>query len=368
MQRTRFQLRKKIFMIANQKYLKFMVEIRYIYDIIITNEILNAFFKKQRSAIKMYSVGIDIGGTKIAYGLFDGNNKLIDKTRSLTPQNLLAEDFFQYVKRDVEKIANQNNIFLADIEGIGVGMPGSIRYPDGYVVVNSNIPKLAGFGAGDYLKKIFLNTNIEVDNDAHAAALGESRYGAGRGFDNMIYCAVSSGISSAMVIGGKIFKGSNGFSGESGHMLITPDQEREVYCPCGNDGCFMSWCSGQMITKHVHKWIAEGEKTKISDMVKCPKEISTLEIMKAWEQGDMLAKKAIEQMQHYFALWFFNIYVFVNIDCFVLGGGLLKLGNRFWNEIYKQFEGYKKTNSKVTFKEAELGDDMGIIGAHELLY
>lgn len=316
----------------------------------------------------MLSVGIDIGGTKIAYGLFDRNRKLIGKMRSQTPQNLAAEDFFQYVKRDVEKMANKSNGLLNDIEGIGVGIPGSIRYPDGYIVVNSNIPKLAGFGAGDYLKKIFPGAAIEIDNDAHAAALGENRYGAGKGHDHMIYCAVSSGISSALVIDGKLFKGSNGFAGESGHMLITPDQKREVYCPCGNDGCFMSWCSGQMIAKHLCKWVEEGKKTTISDMVECPEEISTLEIVRAWEHGDALAGKAIKQMQHYFALWFFNIYVFLNIDCFVLGGGLLKLGGRFWNEIYRQFEGYKKTGEKVIFKEAELGDDMGIIGAHELLY
>lgn len=318
--------------------------------------------------MERFSIGIDIGGTKIAYGLFGGDGKLVDKMRTQTPQDLEAEDFFQYVKRDVETIAGKNGVPLSGIEGIGVGMPGSIRCPDGYVAVNSNIPKLAGFGAGDYLKKIFPDTNIEVDNDAHAAALGESRYGAGKGFDNMIYCAVSSGISSVMVIHGELFKGSNGFSGESGHMLITPDQEKEVYCPCGNDGCFMSWCSGQMVARHVRKWIGGGEKTVLTGMAERPEDISTLEIVKAWEQGDAVAKKAIEQMQHYFALWFFNIYVFVNIDCFVLGGGLLKLGDRFWNEIYRQFEGYKKTDSRVVFKEAELGDDMGIIGAHELLY
>ena len=316
----------------------------------------------------MFSVGIDIGGTKIAYGLFDRDGKLIDKMRSQTPQDLAAENFFQFVKRDVEKIAGQNGVCLADLEGLGVVLPGSVRYPDGYVVVNSNIPKLSGFAAGEYLKQIFPNSKIEVDNDGHGAALGENRYGAGRGYDNMIYCAVSSGISSAMIIGGKLFRGSNGFAGESGHMLITPDREKEVYCPCGNDGCFMSWCSGQMIARHVRKWIAEGAETKISDMVECPEQIAMPNIMQAWEQDDALAKRAIGQMQHYLAIWLFNIYVFVNIDCFVLGGGLLKLGNRFWNEVDKQFEGYNKTDSKVLFKQAELGDDMGIIGAHELLY
>ncbi len=316
----------------------------------------------------MFSVGIDIGGTKIAYGLFDSNRKLIGKMRSKTPQDLEAEDFFQYVKRDVENLAAGNNLLLKDIEGIGVGLPGYIRYPDGLIVVNSNIPKLAGFPGGEHLKKIFPGAAIEIDNDGHAAALGESRYGAGKGHDHMIYCAVSSGISSAVVINGRLFKGSNGFAGESGHMLITPDQEREVYCPCGNDGCIMSWCSGQMIVRHIRKWIKEGNETMISGMVSCPEEISTREIAEAWGQGDLLATKAIEQMQHYFALWFFNIYIFLNIDCFVLGGGLLKMGDQFWNEVYRQFENYKKTDEIVTFKKAELGDDMGIIGANELLY
>lgn len=317
--------------------------------------------------MKDFSIGIDIGGTKIAYGLFDRENRIVGRRRTKTPQDLEPEEFFGQVKREIVDMVGECGVSLADVEGIGIGMPGSISHPDGVIVISSNIPKLAGFAAKAYLCELFDGLRIELDNDAHAAAIGESRFGAGKGFDNMLYCAVSSGISSAMIIDGKLFKGSNGFAGESGHMLITPDETPEVFCPCGNDGCLMSWCSGQMIAKHVAKWIGEGKETQMATLADCG-EISTLEIAQAWRNGDSLAAQAVKQMQHYLAVWLFNIYVFVNIDCIVLGGGLLKLGDDFWNGVFEEFEGYKKSGCKVNFKEAELGDDMGLIGARELLY
>ena len=107
---------------------------------------------------------------------------------------------------------------------------------------------------------------VRLENDGNAAALAEFHQGAGRGFEDMLYCPVSTGCSSAIVINGHIFHGSYGWAGESGHALITPGDG--PYCGCENRGCFMSHISGYMIVQRVIQRIQDGAPTELPDMVK----------------------------------------------------------------------------------------------------
>jgi glucokinase len=178
-----------------------------------------------------------------------------------------------------------------------------------------------------------------------------------------------------MIINGKIFRGRYGWSGESGHMIVTPGEGLE--CGCGNRGCIMSWCSGSMIVKHINNWIAAGEKTCMTDMAGGAENITCFHLEEAYRQGDPLAIRAIEQMAAFLGLWTYNLYVTLNINCFVFGGGLLKMGRNLihgsntaslLDRMKDIFDGYNKNDMPVYFKEAELGDDFGIIGAAELLF
>lgn len=316
-----------------------------------------------------YSLGIDVGGTKIAFGLFDENRRLVAKSRVTTVQGQQPKAFIQGLSDQARALCSANGVEAGGLSGAGVGMPCFIRQPDGYVMKSSNIPALRGCAVKEELRQAFGGIRIEVDNDTHAAALAENRCGAGKGVGNMLYCAVSSGIASAMIIDGKLFRGSFGFSGESGHMLVTPDEG--LRCTCGKRGCFMSWCSGQMIVKHVARWIREGQPTVMTELAASPEQITAGEIERAWRMGDPLGCRAVRQMQHYLALWLFNLYVFTNIGCFVLGGGLLKMGDDFWQPVFDEFNslnGDTCDGCTVSFRKAGLGDDFGIVGANELLY
>jgi glucokinase len=309
-------------------------------------------------------LGVDVGGTKTAYGIFDETGKLIAKGREPTDISLHADDFLKHLAASLNTFVESQGRSIDEISGIGIGMPGYIRQPEGYIITDSNIPNLAGCAFKEKLENI-MGRKVILDNDTHAAALAESRHGAGVGYRNMIYCAVSSGIASAMIINGELFSGSYGFSGESGHMLITPDEG--IRCDCGKQGCFMSWCSGIMIVRHIKNWIENGEKTRMTEMAGGEDKISCETISKAASEGDEMALRAIEQMQHYLSLWLFNLYIFTNINCFVLGGGLVKMGNEFWDEVFRRFRKLDSSGMPVYFKFADLKDDTGIIGAYELL-
>ena len=275
------------------------------------------------------TIGVDVGGTKVALGMFDNEHVLLRRTQFPADKDLAPEE--------------------------------------GRIVKTANLPLLKDVPARQYLKeRIGGNVRVLLDNDAHAGALAEHRYGAGRGFRDMLYCPVSTGISSAMVIDNKLFRGRYGWAGESGHMIVNPGQGIE--CGCGNRGCLMSYCSGAMIVRHIRQWIDEGRGTTMVELVDGTENITCHTLQEAYDLGDEMARSAIDQMARYLALWIYNVYVLLNINCYVFGGGLLNLGDRLFPKVRAYFDQYNDNDAPVYFRQAELGDDFGIIGAAELMF
>ena len=130
----------------------------------------------------------------------------------------------------------------------------------------------------------------------------------------------------------------------------------------------MSWCSGSMIVKHIEQKIAAGEKTLMTELAADDSPLSTKHLCEAWEQNDAMAKQAVEQMAQYMAIWLYNLYVLLNINCFVFSGGLLCMGDKLFKRVRELFDTYNNSEYPVYFKTALLGQDAGIIGARELLY
>jgi len=334
--------------------------------------------------MEQYTIGIDIGGTKVAYGLFNCRKQIILRKTHPSNTEYFPEEFFNEVVINIQGIMSDNHIKKEDLMGVGIGLPSFIAFEEGRIIKTSNLTNIHDFPARDYLIDKFSGIRVVIDNDAHAAAIAEHRYGAGRGFNNMLYCPVSTGISSGIIINGNIFRGSYGWAGESGHMIVTPDDG--VICGCGNSGCLMSWCSGSMIIKHIKKWIEAGEKSSITDIAD-KDQLNCNHLAIAYNDGDPIARRAIAQMVKFLGIWTYNLYVTLNINCFIFGGGLIKMfrelkGNELktegkvgglLNAIREVFEEYNKNSMPVYFKEAELsdalsGDDFGIIGANELLF
>lgn len=315
-----------------------------------------------------YLIGIDVGGTKIAYGLFNENRKLISRDRRCSDQTLEPNDFFDLVISDVRHLLENNELAMTDISGIGIGLPSYVNFEKGYIVKTGSLPKICNFPLREYLQKAFgSDIKIVIDNDAHSGALAEYRHGVGNQFKHIVYCPVSTGISSAIIINGEIFRGSYGWAGESGHMLSASPAD-EVICGCGNAGCYNSLCSGKMIVNTISKWIGEGAPTIMTELAGGADRITAEHINAAYEAGDPLAIRAIDFMAQYLSIWLYNIYTILNINCFVFSGGLLSMGDKLFGQIKKQFSEYNKNDFPVYFYEAKLGSDSGIIGAIELLF
>jgi len=316
-----------------------------------------------------YLLGIDVGGTKIAYGLFDENKQLIENRKRDSDASLESEEFFDVVVDDIYQILKDKQAAISEVSGIGIGLPSHIHFQTGHIIKTGSLPKIFDFPLKDYLqKKLGSGVKIVIDNDGHAGALAEYRYGAGKDFEHIVYCPVSTGISSGIIINGQIFRGSYGWSGESGHMLTGVLNELDTACGCNNAGCFNSLCSGKFIIHILQKWIEAGEETIITDLAGGKDMITAEHINKAYELGDELARKAVEHMAQYMAMWLYNIYMILNINCFVFSGGLLSMGEKLFGRVKELFNEYNGSDYPVYFFEAKLGAFSGIIGAMELLF
>ena len=306
-----------------------------------------------------YRIGIDAGGTKVAYGLFDESNKLIDRFQHPTPITADGPEFCELVIESVNRMLRGNGLGKDSLQGIGICMPSFILFDEGYVCMTSAMVNIRDFAMRDYLQER-LQVPVVLDNDGNVAALAEHRYGAGRGSTHMIYVATSTGIGSGLILNGEVFRGSYGWAGECGHMLITPDAGLD--CGCQNSGCFMSWASGRYIPQHIRQ-MAQGRETCMD----LGPDLDCVELYRACQAGDPLALEVLEQTAHYIAVCVFNIYQLLNVNLFVFGGGLVNFGPMLYDRIRAEFDRYNHIPQPVEFRFAELKQDFGIIGAAELV-
>ncbi|MCL1992813.1 MAG: ROK family protein [Spirochaetes bacterium] len=315
--------------------------------------------------MQKYTIGVDVGGTKTAYGVFDTDKNLIRHLSHPSNTACPAEDFFDQIAANVNRLMAACEIQKEEFLGVGLGMPSFILYEEGYIVKTSNLKNIKNFPARSYLSQKLNFAPVVLDNDAKAAGLAEYRYGAGRGFDKMFFCPLSSGIASALFIDGKPFRGSYGWAGEGGHMIATPGQG--IPCGCGNRGCYMSWCSGTMIVQHIKSWIAAGEKTVMAELAGTADKIDSIILEKAYDAGDPMAVKAMNQMIHWLGVWFYNLYVTLNVNCFVVGGGLVNMGEKLLKPVRDIFDNFNHDENPVYFKPAQCGENYGVLGAAELV-
>lgn len=307
-----------------------------------------------------YVIGIDAGGTKVAYGLFDQEGNLLDRLQH--PADICADGpaFSDTLISNIHGIMQKHAFGFDSLKGVGICMPSFILFEEGHVCLTSALTKIKDFPMRDYLQER-LPTKIVLDNDGNAAALAEYRQGAGRGCRHMVYMATGTGIGSGLIIDGKLFRGSYGWAGECGHMLATPDEG--VECGCENKGCFMSYAAGRYVPQHVQKRLDAGEPSLLADC----EEIDCTCILDAYNKGDTLAIEIVKHMAHWIAVCAFNIYQLLNINTIVFGGGLVNFGDALFGRVREEFGRYNHIPQPVYFRFAELEKDFGIIGAAEFL-
>jgi glucokinase len=171
-----------------------------------------------------------------------------------------------------------------------------------------------------------LNLPCLIDNDANAGALGEFRYGGGRGTESMVYVTLSTGVGAGLILNGKTYRGKDGLAGELGHIPIS---DSGTTCSCGAVGCLESFCSGSAIAQRGKErgWRRRDGITLTNDSSHdLAGEITAKEIAQAASEGDTAALHIVREAARWLARGLLTVIRILNPDRIILGGGLTLAG------------------------------------------
>ena len=305
--------------------------------------------------------GIDIGGTKIAIALAALDGEVLAKRRLPTPNENGPFALLEIVSQTLAEMIGENE---SDLTAIGVGSPGPLDIDHGLILSPSNLRNWDRIPIVEVLSKKFA-VPVILDNDANAAALGEFSFGAGRGFKNVFYVTVSTGIGGGVIIDGNIHHGVSTGAGEIGHTIVDPDGVR---CTCGSVGCLETVSSGTHLVRLVKEKLDAGEPTAICDLIADGTELSTQVLLEAVRRGDPVAIDIWDKACRYLAISIANAISLLAPEVVVIGGGISSAGELLLEPLRRLVPQYVSMipKSEINIVTAELGTESGLYGAIEL--
>ena len=312
--------------------------------------------------MKKYVIGMDIGGSKTLCGLFDEQMRLVRVIQRPTDAELTAGEMMDALDAYARELTRGAGVPLEEVRGVGAAFPSHVDFAEGVLLETADLYQLNDTPVRDMLKKR-LALPVFIDNDSNAAALAEHRLGAGRGVRDMIYVAVSTGVGGGLILGGELYRGIHGSAGEIGHMFVS--DSTGYPCGCGVSGCVESIASGANMAKYAIDRIKEGAESRILDHAGTMSGIDMVAVGKALAEDDPLAIEVVERGADYLGRMFQSLYQIFDINIFVYGGGVTKLGERFVSRIIAAYRRYSQMEYRypAQFLPAELGDNAGMIGA-----
>ena len=254
-----------------------------------------------------------------------------------------------------------------EVEGIGICAPGPLDPESGIVLNPPNLPCWRNFPLAEKIRAKY-KVPVNVDNDANAAALAETLWGAAQGFRYVFYATIGTGIGTGIVLDGAIYHGKTGSAGEGGHVSI---DYRGPVCGCGKRGCIEILAAGPAIGARARAKIAvEPLRGKtIVDLAKGNvSAITSQHVGEAFESGDPLAREVLEETVHLLTIWLGNIVDLLDPDVIVVGGGVAAMLRTFFEEIKRGMPEWcvNPRASEIPLLMAHYGADAGIAGGAAL--
>lgn len=312
-------------------------------------------------------IGIDVGGTNVKIALVDDNGKIIYSNSVPTYAKMGYEYTVNNIKQAIKDLMKETNTTPSDIEGIGFDFPGQVDCKTGVVKLAPNIPGWVNVPIAQMIEDEF-HIPTRIDNDVRCAALGELKFGAGRGCENFICITVGTGIGSGIVINGKVVRGATNAAGELGHIKL--QMNGGPICGCGDTGCLEAFASGPAIVAMAQEYITGGKSTKFREMAAVEGgEITPYMVAKAAEEGDPVAKRIFEIVGEYIGIGLTSVINLLNPERVIIGGGVAESGELLLGPIRKTIKerAMVVAGNAVEIVPAQLGNSAGVIGASMLI-
>jgi glucokinase len=265
------------------------------------------------------TVGIDIGGTKMLAGVVDGAGGVVEQQR----RDTIGHDVAAVEDTIVDLVTHFRERY--EVAAVGIGAAGFVDASRSTVTFSPHLawrdePLRARVGER-------IRLPVVVDNDANAAAQGESRFGAGRGQRFVLCVNLGTGIGGALVLDGRVFRGANGMAGEFGHMQVVDHGHR---CPCGNRGCWEQYASGNALEREARELVVARSPMahRLSLMSGGdPAQLHGPMVTEAARDGDPLAIELIADMGRWLGIGLANLVAAFDPSCVIIGGGVSEAGD-----------------------------------------
>jgi glucokinase len=307
------------------------------------------------------TVGVDIGGTKVAAGVVDEAGRILASTRRDTP----SDDSAQVEAVIADAVRELTASY--DVAAVGLGAAGFV---DGLRSMVLFAPNLAW-------RETPLRAAIEqrlglpavVENDANAAAWAEARFGAGRGEDHVVVLTVGTGIGGGIVLDGHLVRGRFGVAAEIGHLNIVPDGRR---CGCGLQGCWEQYASGRALVQEAQEQAAASPamaKTLLELAGGRPERITGPMVTEAAKAGDVAALGCFDELGKWLGRGMAQLAAILDPGMFIIGGGVSSAGELLLQpaqQTYRKHLTGRGHRPTAEIRMAELGPEAGIVGAADL--
>lgn len=311
--------------------------------------------------MEKYSIGIDLGGTKILIALVNKETgEILSYVKKKTKKDKGPKNIMKKMIEGIEELLEETKKDIKDIRSIGVGAAGQIDRENGTIIAAPNLD-CYDLNIKEILTEHF-SLPVYVGNDVEIAGLGEQKFGAGKDCDDFVCIFVGTGVGSAIIKNGKIITGATGTAGEIGHMIVDLNGRQ---CNCGGHGCLEAYASRSAIERRIEGALKKGRKSCILDYLETGKSISSSMIQKSIEREDELVLQYVTEASEYLSGGIASIINFINPEKVILGGGLIEAVDYFYQKTIKKAKAKSLPvpAEKIKFEKAKLGDFSGVIGA-----
>ena len=314
-----------------------------------------------------FAIGIDLGGTYTKIALVKRNGAISCRSKLPTEAYGTREELVAAIVSEIRALLKKARLSPKEILGVGIGVPGLVDFKRGLVYSLTNVPGWKNTRLKRMLESI-LKVPVLVDNDVNVMALGECRFGAGKGAKNLVCITLGTGVGGGIIIDGGLYRGSTFSAGEIGHM---PLKEKGSLCGCGSYGCLERYVGNRYIVEEIKAKIRAGHPTIIKKIVDGDLSAITPEIIsKAALKGDRLSIDFWDTIGRRIGVALAGIVNLLNPEKIIIGGGVADAGEPLFRSIRRTVNERALPVPKKAVKilKAKLGNDAGVIGAAALLF
>ena len=310
----------------------------------------------------VFTIGIDVGGSKVLGGVVDESGKVLATARKDTPRQG-GSALTQTIAEIAQELMRQHRVAC-----VGVSAAGFVSSDRKTMLATPNIADWNGVDLDSELTRL-IGLPVIIENDANAAAWGEAKFGAGRNEDHMMMLTVGTGIGGGVVVNGALYRGAFGTAGEFGHIRVVPDGH---LCGCGARGCFEQYASGNALLRHAREAINASPEIARNLLSRGDGTVAGLTgkaITDAARDGDPVALAAFNTTGQWLGAGIAALSAVLDPACVVIGGGVIDAGEILLAPTRKALERtmpFAGKHPSPRIISAELGNEAGLVGVADL--